>query len=374
MRKLAAAVLGLCLLGGRGAKAEWYDEAKIKADLRLRHEMIDDDSAKETRNRERIRARLGVFPRINPELDAGFQLATDESSVKTGTADPVSRNQTLTGGFAPKGVYWDLAYIDWHPQFAKGLNAIGGKMKSPFLTVQPDFPFDGDITPEGVAAKYHLGDEVELLANGGAFFIEERKEDKDTSLFAGQAALKFKPTGGLDFTVGGSCYAYDNLKGFAVIDWSGDQKSYGNSTDNSVSGTTTNKIYKNDYLVGEAFATAGFKIGVPVTLYGSYVMNSDADDYRDGYIAGIQIGELKDPWSWTLGYNYRELEKDAVPGFMADSDNFGGGTDGKGHKIMAGVQLARNWQANVNYFIDEKAVSKEPIDYKRLQVDLVAKF
>jgi hypothetical protein len=56
-----------------------------------------------------------------------------------------------------------------------------------------------------------------------------------------------------------------------------------------------------------------------------------------------------------------------------DSDSWGGGTDEKGHRLSAKCQILKNRQAGVTYFIDKKPVDNSS-DYKRLQIDLVAKF
>ena len=56
-----------------------------------------------------------------------------------------------------------------------------------------------------------------------------------------------------------------------------------------------------------------------------------------------------------------------------DSDSWGGGTDGKGHRLSAKYQILKNWQAGVTYFINDKKID-DSTEYKRLQIDLVAKF
>jgi hypothetical protein len=271
------------------ARAEWYDDMKIKADLRYRFERIDQEGT-DVRWRERLRARVGVFPRLGPDFDVGFQLSTDES--KNGIADPVSRNQTLTDAFAPKGVWIDLAYMDWHPAFLKGFDAIGGKMKNPFLQVAKDFPVDPDITPEGIAGTYRLGDDLQLLANAGYNWIYERSAAADSKLYVGQVAVNFKLPNDSFVLVGGTCYGMDNMKGFDVIDWSGANKSYGNSTvKGSVSGSTTNKAYATEFVVAEGFAQAGTTIGLPVMVYGSYINNIDADNNGSGRREVRQTGK-----------------------------------------------------------------------------------
>jgi hypothetical protein len=372
MRRSTAVVMGLCLLGTRVVKAEWYDDMKIKGDLRYRFEQIKEED-KDNRQRDRIRARFGVFPRVNNDVDVGIQLTTDEAA-KVGAGDPISGNQTLTDEGSKKGVYLDLAYFDWHPELLKGLDLIGGKMKNPFIQVANDFPFDPDFNPEGLAAKYHIGDEIQFLANAGYQWLYERSANDDTKLYAGQVALNFKLSDQMHVMVGGSYYGFQNVEGFDVLDYKAGNSGYGNTTQKgSISGGVTNKAYAEEYKPVEGFAELGFDVGLPVTFYASYLRNGQADSDNKGYIGGVKLGQLKDPKSFELSYDYRQMDQDAFLGALVDSDNWGGGTDGKGHKFKATYQILKNWQAGVTYFLDKKPVD-DSSDYKRLQVDLVAKF
>jgi hypothetical protein len=354
------------------AKAEWYDDMKIKGDIRYRFENIEEEG-KDNRQRDRIRARIGAFPRINNEMDVGIQLSTGEE--KGNKTSPTSGNSTFTDAFSKKGIYLDLAYFAWHPELARGLVLTGGKMKNPFITVG-DYIWDSDVTPEGLAANYKLGDDFELLANAGYFWLIERSAGDDNRLYAGQLALNFKPNDDTHFMGGCSYYRFDNIEGTAAtdLDWqSNPSQGFGNTLNKVTTGSSTNFFYANDYGLIEPFVEVGFKFILPVTLYASYVVNNDADDDNTGYMAGINLGKAVEPRSFEVGYNYRRLEKDAALGALTDSDSWGGGTDGEGHKVFAKYQILKNWQAGITYFMDEKPLD-DSHDYDRLQVDLMAKF
>ena len=127
----------------------WADKTTIKGDVRFRHESIEAEG-KETRERERVRARLGIFGKPGSDLDLGVQFSTTEKN------DPVSSNQTLGDGASRKDVFFDLAYMTWTPVSLEGLSLTGGKMENPFVTVS-DLVFDGDLNPEGAAVNYTLG-------------------------------------------------------------------------------------------------------------------------------------------------------------------------------------------------------------------------
>jgi hypothetical protein len=60
---------------------------------------------------------------------------------------------------------------------------------------------------------------------------------------------------------------------------------------------------------------------------------------------GMTLGKAKAAGSFQFDYNYRSVEADAVIDAFTDSDSFGGGSNGKGRKLQAKYQMAKNWQA-----------------------------
>jgi hypothetical protein len=347
----------------------WADSITVKGDLRYRFENIDQEGA-DGRQRDRIRARLGATSKINDTLKGEIELST-------GDKDPVSGNKTIGDGFTKKDMGLNLAYLDWAP--VEGVDVIGGKMKNPFVCVG-DLIWDGDLTPEGIAFNgvRTLGSAT-VLGNAGYLWVQERatKPEDESKVYAGQLAFKYDFSDEVYLLAGGSLYSYDNMEGFDVQDWQGKNASYGNSTTKgTLSGSTTNKAYATGFSLAEGFAKLGIWIGVPIEFYGQYVANQDADAYDTGYLYGVNIGRAKNPGTWELGWNYRELKKDAAVGAFSDSDSWGGGTDGKGHRLSAKYQIAKNLQGGVTYFMDDKTISdpKKTVDYERLQIDVVAKF
>lgn len=363
----------LAAVGFQTARGEWYDDGKIKGDMRYRFENIQQEGAS-SRARDRIRARIGYYPRVNSDVDVGIALGTDEAV--GGLGDPTSNNQTLGGQDTKKGMYLDLAYFDWHPTILPGLDLIGGKMKNPLITVT-DYLWDNDVTPEGLALKYKVGDEVQLLINGTYQWFQERAADDDSKLYAGQVALNFQPNADSHVMVGATYDGFQKFQGFGLQDYTAANKAFGNTTTKKVSGTTTNSLYATEFKVIEGFLEAGTAIaGLPVTAFGAYSKNTDPSANNKAYTAGIKLGKASDPNTFELGYDYRHLEQDAFPGFLVDSDSCGGGTDGKGHKVSITYAILKNWQAKVSYFLDTQkiAAGETANDYKRLQIDLVAKF
>ena len=337
--------------------ADWTEKIKFKGDFRYRYEMIDEEE-KDQRHRNRLRLRLGVQAKVNDRVDVGAMLAS-------GGEDPVSTNQTLDSQFTTKDIRLDQAYFAWKP--VSGLAIKGGKFKNPFYQpVNTTLLWDGDLRPEGLALQYN-GNQV--FVNAGYFFLEERSKDDDSFLMGAQVGYqgKFNET---KLTIGTGYFGYTEIEGrplgdFDYLEAGGD--SFGNSLDDDGNFIT-------DYSEWELFGDVSFKAGsIPLTLFFDYVINTAADDDDTGYLVGFKVGKTKEPGSWDFRYNYRELEADAVFAAFSDSDFSGGGTDGKGHQLNLGYQIAKGWKFALTYFVNDKGL-EDGKDYNRVQADLKFKF
>lgn len=344
---------------------KWVENIKWSGDLRYRHETIDDDTATTDRDRNRIRARLKLEAKINDEWDAIFRIASGSSD------SPTSTNQTLgdsaSDSFSSKEIWLDWAYADYHPGWMPGLNIFAGKMANPFYRVgKNQIIFDGDLSPEGGAATYtwNLSDSLVATATGGGFWVRERSTDADTSVFGVQGLLKHKLSDDSHILGGVSYYDFGNIKSKTL------------SGIGSKGNTVVGGMYANDYDIIEGFGEYGFKIGArPAAVFGSYVKNIDATTNDDtAWLIGAKYNKAKKPGSWEVSYNYRDVEKDAVVVGICDSDFIGGGTDGRGHVFGFKYQLAKNVQAAIHYFLNDKNQSTTSDEYKMLQADLIWKF
>ncbi len=358
----------------------WVDSVTLKGDLRYRYETIDDgsklDASKDTytRERDRIRARLSAEAKANDDLKVGIGLST-------GGADPISGNQTLTDGAQKKEMRLDTAFMDYNcfGDNPNEVHAIAGKMMTPFITMPDDLVFDPDLRPEGLALRGQFGGGfATVLANGGYIWIQERDSKDAGMLEAGQGALKLEFVPEAVLTLGASYYGYRNLEGYDVIDVNNANSAYGNSTvKGSVSGSTTNKAWASNFAPLVCFAQFDTWVGgLPLSFFTQVLNNGDADKNNKGYLYGASLGKAKNPQTWELGYSYAEVQKDATLGMWTDSDRWGGGTDGKGHKLVAKYQIMKNLQLGVSYFIDEHLIAsgEKTKDYERMMVDVQASF
>ncbi len=341
-------------------RLKWLDRWEFSGDFRYRYEYIDDDQKSEDRNRNRIRARIKLKAKVNDQTDFIFRIAT-------GGDDPVSTNQTLEDSFSSKDIKIDQAYIDWHPG---DFSAYFGKMANPFIRVgKNELIYDSDLTPEGVAFNYtsELSDSTALLVNGGGFYVNEEDDGADTSLWGLQGAIDHEMPDTSNLLVGVSYYYYGNLEGEAAVF---DDDFFGNSFV-EVAGPN---VYEHDYRLLEGFVEYDFEAGdVPMSLYGNYVVNTTSGVSEDtGWMVGTKLLDAEKPGDMEFGYSYRELQADAVLGTYSDSDFIGGGTNGKGHQFGVKYKVAKNMDAGLTYFLNDKGDDDDRFD--RVQFDLKFKF
>jgi len=335
---------------------------KISGDLRLRHQAVHEEN-EDTRIRERMRVRCRVRANVSENMDLVIGLASGPSDV-----DPATRNQTLTQGFSAKPVWLDLAYFDWHPVWVRNFSVIGGKMPVPFLNFgKSELVWDEDVTPEGISVHYNPGtDRFGLIFNTGYFVLQERKQGKDADLIAvqgGGSARLMRDRMMLHSAVG--YYNYYGTRGYdSFFD---PHDSFGNSTDQRGN-------YTHDFNELEWLAELESKwFGLPIAIFWHIVKNTAANSSNTGWMSGFSLGECDELYSWSLLYQYRVMEKDAVIGVFTESCFAGGGTDNQGHRIEMDMQVGKGARIGLTGFLNEKDLTRKLV-YRKIQADLTVKF
>ncbi|KWR72968.1 MULTISPECIES: putative porin [Pseudomonas] len=345
----------------------WAARTQVKGDVRVRQETVhaQNSGSKGDQNRQRIRARVGFYSQINPQVDTGIRIATGSGD------DARSTNQSMDNYFDKKQLWLDQAYIDFHPAAVKNLHLIGGKMNQPWVS-EGDVIWDGDINPEGFAAtyKYPLGASAELFGSAGYFNLKDNVDGEgyafqhDLRLYSGQFGARFAPIDGIKATLGASLYAYDNDNDSAC----------GSATTTpcqlSANGNTT-----RDFRLYEGFGQLDFgNLPVPLSLYGQYVVNQATDSNEDtAWLTGAKtkVGDF------SFDYNYRDVQRNAVVGAFTDSDFANGYTASRGHKFKVAYDIDKNFALGATYFMarsDAASGSRKDADIDTLQLDLEAKF
>lgn len=335
---------------------DWATRVKIGGDIRFRHENIDTEDKGVKESRQRIRARLKVDAKINEEVDAGFRIVTAGGTTST--------NETLEGGFGGKDIFFDRAFINWSPEFAKGLTSSFGKFEQPWYNVSSaGLIWDSDVNPEGVALKYkrNVGP-VDLAATGGYFILEDGDTvngkanndgfSDDMNMLHGGLSASMEFNDSIQGSIGSNAFIYNN------------EATLNAATDAAFKdGDTPLEIYEVASIVD---IDTGF---LPVYVYAQYAINAAAEneDKNTAWLAGF--GTKYGPFK--MDYNYRDTQEDAVADSYNDSDFAAGADAARGHKVKLAYKINNNFSVGGAYFAAEQ-YNNENID--TFQLDLKAKF
>jgi len=353
-------------------KLAWAAKTQFKGDVRFRQETVKNDGVPNAKDqdRQRIRARLGAYTEINPQVDTGIRIATGSSD------DARSTNQDLNNYFDKKQIWLDLGYVDYHPDAVKNLHLIAGKMNQPWVSMG-DIIWDSDINPEGLAVtyKYPVSGSTELFGSAGHYTLKDNVDGEgvqfkhDLRLYAGQLGGRFALTDSLKLTLGGSIYSYDNDKNSAC-------PTSGTVTAPcalAVNGNSPNETFK----LYEGFGQLDIaNLPVPLSIYGQYVNNKDASNDQDtGWLAGVKTKV----YGFGVDYNYRDVQRNAVVGAFTDSDFANGYTGSRGSKLKVSYELDKNFTLGATYFMANSdytnaSLKKTDSDINTLQLDAEAKF
>ncbi len=354
-------VLLVLLMGCRHSFAD--NQFAVKGDFRFRTENIKEQQAAplsdSERTRQRIRLRIGATTQINSKTEVGLRFATGTTSA----AESTTTNQDLTDYESHKSIILDLAYFNH--KATDNLSILGGKTVNPYYFVGAnDLIFDNDITPEGLALKYKQpvgsGD---LLFNLAGSWLSERfsasgaSDNTDVGLLGAQLGYVCKNES-YNAAITLASYNFANIKGAVA------PIARGNSL--------TGGLYDNNYKL----TSVGFSLGTqldekPITAYVENVANSEVSQNRNATIYGLKYGQLKDPESWSVAADFREIEKDAVLGAFTDSDVAGGGTDVRSWRASIAYQLDENMGTTLTYFNGKRTISSPTFspDHQRIWLD-----
>jgi len=360
---LAATNAQVVSLMNKNTASSWAEKVQLKGDYRFRYEYIDKEDT-DSQTRWRIRARPVLVAKPSPELEVGFGLGS-------GNDDPVSTNQTLGGGSTSKDVWIDLAYATYTGVTNTIMTA--GKMVNPYYAVEKSYLiYDGDFRPEGMALGWT---DKTFFALANYTWIESDSAnaaadgDHSYGIPGVQIGVNLIPFEGTTLTA---------AAGYLDVPTEGRPAIYnGKFQGNSSVKVGEAAFYENNYEVANASLAFGFSaFDLPLSVYGDYIENQDADDLNMGYMAGIRLGSAKKERSWQVAYQYQELEANATLGAMTDSDFGGGGTDVKGSVISGQYMITDNWYAGSTYHFDQN----QGVDlgsnqsYSRFQLDTGLKY
>lgn len=355
--------------------AGWAANTRLTGDMRVRNDYINIEDERKNggrdKDRQRLRARLGVVTQVNPEVEVGIQIASGNS------ADRRSTNQDMDGYFDRKALWLDLSYIDYHPLAVPGLKLFAGKMKQPWMAVG-DVAWDGDINPEGFAAQYVRKSGTNTLTTSASYMIlkdnvdgDGVEWDNDLAVYTAQAAYAFDPNDSMRLTLGAS-----------INDFSNEEQQLP-SPPEVVVGLRGNGNTTDAYSLIEGFGQLDvIGLPLPLTLYGQYVVNRDARDFTTftdgGEDTAWLFGLRTNIAGVMLDYNYRDVERNAVVGNLTDSDFAAGYSGSSGHKLKAQYDFLKNFNLTVTWMPAQSDVASrlnpDDADVETLMIDLNARF
>lgn len=341
---------------------------KWSGNLRHRFDSIRNESPaagkNETYDQTRLRLRLGAMANPVEHLKIEMRLATGTG----GTSTNQSYGDTVKGSRNYE-IKLDRAAFDY------GVNDLlhvgGGRMANPFVLVgENDMLFDSDLNFDGTA--FQLGQnwgDVEVGVSAGLFILDESKDTSaasasDVRLDALQVNAKVK-MGWMDVIATAAEYTYNGVSQHAAIvtgDFAGNSNSGG--------------VYTYGYRVtayGLELQTTMSEI--PIRAYIEMAQNAEGAE-RTASVVGLRLGQVKNVGDFAMGWDYREVQKDATLGILTDAEAFGGGTDGRSHRFSAGYSVNKSLSAWLTVLSGEKGISAgaAPAGRQRITLDALFKF
>jgi len=396
---------------------DWLNRTTVFGDVRYRHEGFyhQPHAAKQdvtARNRERIRARLGVRVAFSDELSATIRGASGNLN------DPISTNETLSGNFTRKNFNLDWAYLTFTPGQSFGIRPgvaafTAGKFPNPIFRVG-EMVFDDDLSPEGMSQTFQLlarpiGSLDQVKVHALEWTFNEISNKEDGWMFGGQLnpSLHF---GSVQLEAGLGEYWWLNPDQIA-------QALSKNTTAFTASGAAVansgfnGTLFNSNLLVTKTIqpptttpgkkpaaftAVTGYQSGFnqsnavlattipnlvltqPLRLWADYVYNWDAaTDDAHGWQAGMRLGQTKVKGDWALYGFYEHLGQEAAISAFTYSDFGSGGTNVEGPVVGIDYQLLNpltlTARSHFTNFINRPAGMTNPT-LTRFQLDALVKF
>jgi polyhydroxyalkanoate synthesis regulator phasin len=338
--------------GTNEAIPSWIQTTRIKGDLRLRYQ-TQQREAGTTRNRGRVRYRLGVETKPNDRFLVGAGLSSAEKS--STTDDARSTNQTMQNSFDRGDIRLDYAWGEYKPSSA--YRVIGGKYNAlgkDYLWYTTDMLWDSDINQEGASTHLDIPGVLagDAFLNAGYWALDESSSAaSDPGMYYGQAGMTFSPDP-VQIKFAGTFYGLQGDDTGSVLDG----RASGNTLHNGKYAYDFSKIF-----VGSAEAVYNWpaETSSPVKMagiFGDYVVNPDPSKDNTGYAAGLKFGHPKVGavrGDWQGKYQYVSLSRDAWLDSFPDSDRYSGNTNIRGHELILDIGLAKNISLGLDYYSSE---------------------
>jgi hypothetical protein len=353
-------------------------EAGLKPDPNLRPALPTSATA---RNRERVRARLGLKFTLSDELSATFRVASGDPN------NPVSTNETLTGDFTRKHVNLDWAFFTFTPGTSFGIrpglvSTTAGKFPNPIFRVG-QLVFDDDLSPEGASQTLSLLDKPhggldQVKVHVLEWTYNEVANGPDGWMFGGQV----NPSGhlgNLQVEAGLGQYWWDNPNLIAqALNTNSSLNNTNLLTKNSAGSITGYESAFNQTNATLSLTWPNVIRTQPLQTFADYVYNwQAATDDAHGVMGGLKLGQTKVRGDWAVSGYYERIGQEATISTF-NYDDFGtGGTNLEGPVVQLDYQLLNpltlTARSHFTNFINRPAGTTNPT-LTRLQLDAEVKF
>jgi hypothetical protein len=345
---------------------EWVSSFKWNGDFRARFEENNaDDPFYHTRDRYRIRARLGAYVGFVDQFDVGIRLATGNPQTNPGGTlvggAPMSANQDLNSLQSRKFIWLDAAYGRWTPLNTPLWYASGtvGKM-DPFFQVS-NMIWDYDIDPEGAALSFaHSFDRDQthtIKLNTAVFILDELNQsapagttnlavNHDPFLLGAQLLWEANWATNMQSSIGVAMFGINSKDSLSALV----QPFY--NSGNTRNPTTGVLVYNYNPIVGSASFTyvldsfPYYDGPFPIKPYAEFMHNTAAPKNNEAYRVGLQLGKAGKRHTWEFNYRYQRLAADAWFDALEDEDN--GAFYATGNPQLAGTGKKNGWFGGTN--------------------------
>jgi hypothetical protein len=218
-------------------RMHWYGDVRFRVE---REDYADDNATpqeidtyyqlplgttlttEQSRNRPRLRARLGLDAALDENFSANILLVTT-TGTSTSAASPVSLNADQGQFGRPISVGMSVAYLQWAPR--ADVHVTGGRVTNPYLSsdvpfLASDLIWWSDLAFDGLLASYtpHMGEDWSAHLTGGAHPLQTNQLGPyniapQQWLYAGQAGVTYTQQDRSTFSLGTSLFSFVGMQG-----------------------------------------------------------------------------------------------------------------------------------------------------------------
>ena len=352
-------------------KLDWFlRNVDVNGHVRVRQETDMERIGRPTRNRQRLRARLGFTLAMTEEVQAGIRFTTGDRKqvLESGDRQGSPLSYQNTGDVFDKFEFnLDRIFIDYRPKSCPNLFITGGKFRSP-IKLNPifsdpigDLVWDEAAHPEGIAGGYTWSDSAwldQITWTLGETAVLELGNADEASLFFTQVWTE-KNIGRVNAAAGVAWYDWHNLNPDRNTRISAENNS-GNALV-SIGPNPEDVIFASQFSIINPMVVATFGEGEeggpfhPVQVVWEGFHNTKSFDTRRdfGYSVGMQYGpavtrsRAMKRGDWKVYCTWQEVQQESVLTPVAQDDflratNFRGSWIGGDYFVRDNVEV-RCW-------------------------------